>query len=163
MSVNTGAEMSIPNNLDKLSDSIIKSETPEFAFQSSYVIENNTSCFNWEMIIWLYKEVQAIMDNKGLDWWSAVNELYARESRLPFSLGGKYMCYTSIKIGLSAIIPGGAIINFIQELIDDIFGDFAGEHLPGSPKEIIERTRKAKNAKKILDTVIFKENNQGVK
>jgi hypothetical protein len=158
LSVNTGAEMSIPNDLDNLSDSIIEAENPEMAFRSSYIVEDNISCLNWEMIIWLYTNVQAIMNEKGLDWWSAVNELYARESKLPFTLGGKYMFYTSIKVGLSSLIPGGAIINFLQELIDDIVGDLVGEQLPG-PREVIERTRQARNATEILDTIIFKEIN----
>lgn len=160
MSVSTGTEMSIPNDLNKLSDSIIKAEAPELAFQSSYTQEKDVSCLNWEMMIWLYKEIQAIMKNRGLDWWSAVNELYARESKLPFVLSGKYICYTSLKVALSAVIPGGFIINFIQELIDGTVGDLAGERLPGSIGEVKERTLQAKNAKNILDTIIFKDHRE---
>lgn len=160
MSVSTGTEMSIPNDFDKLSDSIIKAENPECAFQSSYTFDEDTSCLNWEMMIWLYKEIQAIMEYKGLDWWNAVKELYARESKLPFALGGKYLCYTSLKVAVSALIPGGAVINFFQELIGDTVGDLVADHLPGSPGEVMKRSRQAKDAKKILDTIIFKEHNK---
>lgn len=161
MSVSSGAEMSIPNDFGKLSDSIIIAETPECAFQSSYTEADDVSCLNWEMMIWLYQEIQAIMEHKGLDWWSAINELYARESRLPFVLSGKYICYTSLKVAVSAVIPGGALINFIQELIDDTVGDLAGDRLPGSIGEVRSRTRQARDAKNILDTIIFKEHSEG--
>ncbi len=160
MSVNTGAEMSIPKDFDKLSDSIIKAEAPECAFRSSYTELKNSSCLNWEMMVWLYKEIQAIRKSKATDWWGAVNELYARESKLPFTLGGKYTCYKSIKIALSTAIPGGAAINILQELIDEAVGNLAGERLPNSLGEVKKRSRKAKSAVKILDTIIFKENNR---
>lgn len=157
LSVSTDSEVSIPNNFDKLSDSIIKSEEPECAFQSSYETETDVSGLDWEMIIWIYEEIHEIMKEKGLDWRDALNALYVRESKMPFVLSGKYICYTSIKVVLSSFIPGGAIINFIQELIDDISGDVAGDRLPGSPREVIKRSRQAKEAKNILDTIIFKE------
>ena len=161
LSVNTGAEMSIPYDLNRLSDSIIRFDDADTAFQSSYTIDDDISCLNWEMMIWLYNEIQAIMEQKGLTWWNAVNELYVRESRLPFVLGSKYLCYTSIKVVLSAVIPGGAVINFLQELVDDGLGDIAGDHLPGSPGEVIKRSRQSKSAVKFLDTIIFKDNKGG--
>ena len=160
MSVSSGAEMSIPNDFRRLSDSIIRAETPECAFQSSYTDVEDVSCLNWEMMVWIYKETQAIMEHKGLDWWRAINELYARESKLPFVLGSKYICYTSLKVAVSAVIPGGTIINFIQELIDDTVGDLAGERLPGSIGEVRSRARQARDAKNILDTIIFKEHSE---
>ena len=58
------------------------------------------------------------------------------------------------------MIPGGTIINFIQELIDDTVGDLAGERLPGSIGEVRSRARQARDAKNILDTIIFKEHSE---
>lgn len=157
LSVSTGYEVSIPNNFNRLSNSIINADKLEFAFQSSYMINTDTSSLNWEMIIWLYEEIQAIMQEKGLNWWESVNALYKRESDMPFVLSGKYLGCISIKVALSTIIPGGGVINFLQELLDGASGDFVGKYLPGSPQEVIKRSRHAKKANNVLDTIIFKE------
>lgn len=157
MSVKTGSEISIPNNLTKLSDTIIKNDEPELAVQASYKKEIEASGMDWTTVVWIYEETQAIMQDKGLDWQEALLTLYSRESRMPFVMSGKYLCFTSIKVVLSGSIVGGAIINFLQEIINDSIGDMAGEKLPGSPKEVIARSKKAKEVKKMLDTIIFKD------
>lgn len=159
LSVHTGAEISIPNQFNQLTDSVIKSYNPETSFRSSYIAEENISCMNWEMMIWIYQEIHSIMEDKGVDWWSAINILYSRESKLPFILSGKYICCTAIKVAISSFIPGGILISFLQELIDDVVGDIVGEiapdKMPGSPKETKQRSTQAKKVRKMLDTMVF--------
>ncbi len=156
-SVREGSEESISPDLSGLCDFIIETDKPKYAFQSSYTVEADVSCLNWEMIIWVYDEVQAIMENEGLGWESAIEKLYDRERSLPFKMGGKYLVYTSLKVAISSFIPGGAIVNFIQEVIDDTVGDAVGNKVPGSPGEVKERSKQARDVKTMLDTIIYTE------
>lgn len=168
-SIEEDSEVSIDKDNNELANTVISRFENQCAFMESYTTDvDNREPLNWEMLVWIYQQIKAIMKEKGLEWQEAVYELYRKESNLPFAFTGKYLFVTSIKIAISSFIPGLPVADIISDLITEFVGNevdsFISEkaNLIGSFREMRTRTKKSKNVVNVLDTFVYSEFNDRI-
>lgn len=157
LSVGTNTELNIPSSMKKLSKSIISQEKPISSVQNAYRYVSDIEGVNWDMMLWIYDEINAVMCSKGCTWMEAAGRILEREKKVPLALNGKFFVFNAIKISLSNLFPvTSTIIEFITSLLTDELGSWFQDkfEIPGSIKESRQRIKKAGTAMKMLDDVI---------
>lgn len=157
ISINEPAEINIsPNLAETVALQTSEDDTVQTLLASSRTVADNVQKLDWELLIEIYEEVEAICRQKGLTWQAALELFHSRQSSLPFMLGGKYALITSLTMAISSIpIVGPWLDHAVAEvLINALFGEIETHLKKPSLLEIRQESKKASQKVQMMDFII---------
>jgi len=119
-------------------------------------LEQAPQQLDWEAMVDIFEEVTALCEEKGLTWQEALAKYHARQSGLPFMLGGKFALVSALTIAISNVpIVGPAVFEVAMNFLSDAAVEFLEKQFrQPSVTEVFRQAKQARKRKKMMDYVV---------
>lgn len=166
ISMNEQAELNIaPSFAETAVLQASENDVSQTLLTTSNRVDHVTQKLDWEILVEIYEEITALCNEKHLYWQEALELYHARQSALPFVLGGKYALITSMTMAISSVPVVGTLINnaVAEILLDTFFGEMEDMMKKPSVKDIVCESKKARQKTHLIDLIICTDPHEKMK